>query len=171
MRALGGLIVRRRKLVWFCLFASIVAVCLGLWVRDNIEPGPGGLRSPIACAVTFQGYSNSLSGQKWAVLIVTNRDFGDLLFMNPITVEFAAHPGDGQDTHWKIPEFIPPRSCARIAVEIPPEPGNWRVRCIVARWTWRDSLRHARVLNRFPDALLPRGTYQLDGLVTGWVPQ
>ena len=163
--------MRHRKLAWFCLFASTVALCLALWGRDDVEPRPSGLRSPIACSVLFQGYSNSLSGQKWAVLIVTNRDFGDLLFANPITVEFAAHPGDGQDTHWKIPDFIPPRSCGRITVEIPPEPGNWRARCVVARWTWRDSVRNARVLNWCPDALLPRGTYQLQGLVTDWVPQ
>ena len=163
--------MRHRKLVWFCFFAAVVAVCLALWGRDGLDPRTVRLPSPIACSVSFQGYSNSASGQRWAILAVTNRDFGDLSFVNPMSVEFAAHPGDVQETHWETPRFIPPRSCGRIAVEIPPAPGVWRMRCHISRWTWRDSVRNARGLNWCPDALLPRRTYQLQGLVTDWVPQ
>jgi hypothetical protein len=161
--------VRHRKLAWFCLFASIVAACLALWGRDDIEPRTIRLPSPIACSVSFQGYSNSLSGQKWAVLVVTNRDFGDLAFVGPYSVELSSHPSDGRDVHWQLAPRLAPRCSARIAVEIPPEPGTWRARFCLERWTWRDSARN--ILHRCPDCLRPRRTYKVQYFATDWVPQ
>jgi hypothetical protein len=88
----------------------------------------------------------------------------------PMSVEFAAHPGDGQETHWKTPDFVPPRSCGRIAVEIPPARGAWRARCIIMRSTWRDPLHNALSSRGVPDYLIPvRRTQTMDGLVTEWI--
>ena len=159
---------RHRWLGWFCVLAVIAAIGITLWSREDGEPRPPQIPKPIAFSVSFQGYSNSPSGQRWAILTVTNRDFGNLCFANPMAVEFAAHPGDGQETHWKTPDFIPPRSCGRIAVEIPPAPGAWRMRCIISRYTWRDNVRDA-LPGWWPDFLLPRRTQIMDGLVTDWV--
>jgi len=159
---------RHRWLGWFCVLAVIAAIGITLWSREDGEPRPPQIPKPIAFSVSFQGYSNSPSGQRWAILTVTNRDFGNLCFANPMAVEFAAHPGDGQETHWKTPDFIPPRSCGRIAVEIPPTAGAWRMRCIISRYTWRDNVRDA-LPGWWPDFLLPRRTQIMDGLVTDWV--
>ena len=161
--------MRYRKLAWFCVLASIVAVCIALWGRDDIRPRTIRESSPIVCSVTFQGYSNSLSGQKWAVLAVTNRDFGDLAFIGPYEVELSGHPSDTRDVHWQLAPRFAPGSSARIAVEIPPESGTWRAKFCLERWTWRDSARNA--LDWCPEGLLPRRTYRVQYLVTDWVPQ
>ncbi len=163
--------MRHRRLVWFCLFASIAAVCLGLWGRDDREPRTVRPPSPIAASVLFQGYSNGLGGQKWAVLVVTNRDFGKMWFMNPCSVEFSSHPSDARDVHWQLPPPFAPGSSARIAVEIPPETGSWRASFFLQRWTWRDHVRDARFLSWCPNVLLPRRTFQMQRFVTDWVPQ
>src|SRR5688572_3010051 len=86
-----GLFKRHRKLGWFCLFAVIAAIGITFWSQDG-EPRPPQIPKPIAYSVSFQGYSNSPSGQRWAILTVTNRDFGNLCFANPMSVEFAAQP-------------------------------------------------------------------------------
>lgn len=163
-----GLFKRPRWLGWFCLLAVVAAIGLTLWSRDDGEPRPPQIPKPIAYSVLFQGYSNSPSGQRWAILTVTNRDFGDLCFANPMSVEFAAQPADEQETRWKTSGFIPPRSCGRIAVLIPPVPGAWRMNCMIIRSTWRDDVRGA-LPGWWPDFLLPRRTQIMDGLVTDWV--
>ncbi len=165
-----GFFKRRRKLGWFCLLAAMAAIGITLWSREDGEPRPPQIPKPIAFSVSFQGYSNSPSGQRCAILTVTNRDFGDLyLVPGSATVEFAAHPGGGQETYWKHPGFIPRRSCGRIAVEIPPAPGAWRMRCIISRYTWRDTARDILSSRRVPDFLLPRRTHTMDSLVTEWI--
>jgi hypothetical protein len=168
-----GLFKRHRKLGWFCLLAAMAAICITLWSRDDGETRPPQIPKPIAFSVSFLGYSNCPSGQRWAILTVTNRDFGNLYFANPMSLEFAARPEDEQETHyaethWKTSGVIPPGSCGRIAVEIPPVPGDWRMRCIISRYTWRDDVRDA-LPRWWPDFLLPRRTQIMDGLVTDWV--
>jgi hypothetical protein len=165
----GGLFKRHRKLVRFCLIAAMVAFCITLWNREDGEPRPPQSPKPIAFSVSFLGYSNSPSGQSWAILTVTNRDFGNLGFSGPFGVELATHPEDEHATRWKTPGFIRPRSCGRIAVEIPPAPGDWRARCTIMRWTWRDAVWNA-FPGWWPDNLIPvRRTQTMDSLVTDWV--
>src|SRR6478736_4140312 len=66
-------------------------------------------RRPLA-SVCFLAYSNSPSGEKWALLTVTNRDTCDLVFCGPYTVEFAPpRTNDGKlddNTRWQVP--VPP---------------------------------------------------------------
>lgn len=157
-----------RKLGWFCLLAVIAAIGVTLWSREEGEPRPPTIPKPIAFSVSFQGYSNSPSGQRWAILTVTNRDFGNLGFSGPFGVELSARLKDEQATRWMTPGFIPPHSCGRIAVEIPPAPGAWRARCRIIRSTWRDKVRNA-CPGWFPELLLPRPTHTMDDLVTDWV--
>jgi len=161
---------RHRWLGWFCVLAVIAAIGITLWSREDGEPRPPQIPKPIAFSVSFQGYSNSPSGQRWAILTVTNRDFGDLRFAEPMIVEFAAHPGDAAEPHWKHPDFIAPRSSGSVAVEIPPAPGAWRMRCHISRSTWRDPLYNALSSRGWPDRLIPvRRTHTMDSLVTDWV--
>ena len=165
-----GFFKRHRKLSWFCRLALIAAVGITLWSCEDGEPRPPQISKPIAFSASFQGYSNSPSGQRWAILTITNRDFGNLYLANPMSVEFAAHPGHGQETHWKTPDFIPPHCCGRIAVEIPPAPGDWRMRCIISRYTWRDPVYNALSSRRWPVYLIPvRRTQTMDSLVTEWI--
>ncbi len=164
-----GSFKRHRKLGWFCLFAAMAAIGITLWSSEDGDPRTPQKPKPIAFSVSFQGYTNSPSGQRWAILTITNRDFGNLYLANPMIVEFAGQPGDERETHWKTPAFIPPRSCGQIAVEIPPAPGAWRMHCIISRYTWKDMVRNALSSRRLPDFLLPRRTQTMDSLVTDWV--
>jgi hypothetical protein len=101
---------RYRKLLWLCLLAAIAAICINLLSSEDGEPRPAQIPNPIAFSVSFQGYSNSPSGPRWAILTVTNRDFGNLCFAGPCTVELSGHTLDAPGTHWKTPNFIPPRT-------------------------------------------------------------
>jgi hypothetical protein len=163
--------MRHRKLAWFCLCAASVAVCLALWGRDDSKPRPVRPYRPIACSVSFKGYSNSPSGHKWAVLVVTNRDFGELSFSHPCSLFLSNHPSDVLETHWQLAPSFAPHTSRRIAVEIPPESGTWRARFFLIRTTWRDSVRDFRPLSRCPDWLLPHPTYSVGDVVTEWVTQ
>jgi hypothetical protein len=169
-----GLFRRHRRLGWFCVFAAIAAIGISLWGREDGEPRPPRIPKPpipIAFSVSFQGYSNSPTGQRWAILTVTNRDFGDLYLVAPNTVELSEHPRDAQDTHWKWPDSIPPHSRGTVLVEVPRAPGFWRARCIISRWTWRDSVYNALSSRGWPAGLIPvRRTQTMDGLVTEWIP-
>jgi len=173
INSVGRWFRRNRKLVWFCVLAVVAAIGVSLWGREDCEPRPPRIpkpRIPIAFSVSFQGYSNSPSGQRWAILTVTNRDFGDLYLANPMTVELSEHPRDEQDARWKAPDFISPRSCGRMVVEVPLAPGSWRARCIISRWTWRDSVYNAFSSRGCPAGLIPvRSTHTMDMLVTEWI--
>ena len=168
-----GFFRRRRWLVWICLLALMATIGITLSNREGGRPRRAQSpqpRKPIAYCASFQGYSNSPSGQRWAILTVTNRDFGELGFANPMTVQFSDDPMDDQDVHWKGPDGIPPGSFGRIAVEIPPGRGAWRARCIIWRWTWRDSAYNAFSSRNWPAHLIPvRRTHTMDEFVTEWV--
>ena len=171
-RTVAGRVARHRKLAWFCLLASMLGACFALWGREGSGARPSKSAKPIACAISFQRYSNSPSGQKWAILLVTNRDFGTLYFEGPFLVEPPLPPADDSDeTHWQKPQSLPPESSAEIAVEIPPSFRTWHARCTVVRVTWRDRARSAFPL-WYPSSLIPiRRTYAFQPLVTDWVPQ
>jgi hypothetical protein len=163
--------VRHRKLVWFCLLASVVGFWLALWGRDGTEPRPREWSRPIAASISFQSCSNSLSGQKWAVLSVTNRESDNLYVCGHFSVELSDQPGFLQDSHWRTPNFVLARSSATVAVEIPPAPGTWRARLMLTRFTWRDRVRNV-FPSRYPDRLIPvRRTFAERILVTDRVPQ
>jgi hypothetical protein len=168
-----GLFRRHRKLVWFCLLAAMVAIGISLWSREDGEPRPPRNPKPwipLAFSVSFQGYSNSPSGQRWAILTVTNRDFGDLYFADMMTVDLSNQPRAAQDARWKHPDFIPRRSCGRIVVEVPLAPGSWRAQCMISRWTWRDSVYSALSSRGWPTRLIPvRRTSVMGGIATEWI--
>lgn len=161
--------MRHRRLVWFGLSASIVAVWLTFWGRDDMgrQPKP---HIPIACSISFQAYSNSPSGQSWAILLVSNNDIGKLCFAGPCLLVLSNRPSGDVETHWQLAPPIASRTCTQIAVEIPPESGTWRVGVTVLRDTWRDHVRELRSLG-WPDQLLPRPTFGIRCIYTDWVPQ
>ena len=166
----AALFRRHRWLGWFCVLAVIAAIGITIWSCEDGKPHPAQSPKPIAFSVSFQGYSNSPSGQRWAILTVTNRDFGNLCLGNPLTVEWSDHPKDAQDTHGKLPDFIPPHSCGRMVVEVPLAPGSWRARCMISRSTWRDPIYNALSSRGWPAHLIPvRRTQTMDSLVTDWV--
>ncbi len=173
---IGWSLKRHRRLAWFSLFATIIAICLVVCGRENLDSKPRSLHlpKPIAFSVSFQGYSNSLSGQRWAILVVTNRDFGNLYFSGTCLVEPLDHRllhTDEDETRWQLPLFVAPRTSARIAVEIPPAFRTWRARCTMIRYTWRDYVHNALVGWRL-DGLIPvRPTCEYGSLVTDWVSQ
>ena len=164
-----GFFKHHRKLAWFCLLAVVAASGLTLWSREDDAPRPAQISKPIAFSVSFQGYSNSPSGQRWAILTVTNQDFGNLSLADPMTVELSGHPRDEQGAHWYASGFIPPHSSGRMVVEVPLAPGTWRARCIILRWTWRDTVHNA-FPPWVPDCLIPvQPIKTMDSLVTEWI--
>jgi len=160
---------RHRKLAWLCLLVALVSIGLTLW-SYNSEPRAPLVSAPIAAAIFFQSYSNSPSGQRWAILTVTNSDFGTLYFAaGSFLVELSNQPSSYLDADWQRPRSLPPHSTATVAVPIPADLGPWRASCMIVRDTWRN-----RVPNVFPrwwpDWLNPsRRTRTADGLVSDWV--
>ncbi len=173
---LGSPVVRHRKLLWFSVLASCAAVWLLSLGRDWGEPHARKAPSAPAFSVAFQGYSNSASGQRWAILAVTNRDFGNLYFSGPFAEELSTDPPSGPtnerpEMHWQHPRVISPGSSGRVAVEAPATRGEWRARCVMVRWTWRDDLRYYAP-RWYPESLIPvRSSHSYHTLVSEWMPQ
>jgi hypothetical protein len=176
-----SVVVRHRKLIWFSAIASWVAVCIALWGQAASKSHPMRPLAHFAVSVAFQGYSNSVSGQKWALLAITNRDRGDLCFFPPNLVQLGVGVLSGpeslgvlsnwHETQWQYPPAIPRGSFCRIAVEVPPGHGSWRARCLLMRFTWSDKLL-SRVPRWWPGGLIPlRGDPSLGALLTDWTPQ
>lgn len=167
---LVNVLKRHRKLAWLCLLVALASIGLSIWSYDR-EPRAPQLPAPIAATISFQSYSNSPSGQRWALLTVTNSDFGTLYFAaGSFLVELSNQPSSYLDADWHRPMSLPPHSTDTVAVPVPADMGPWRARCTVVRDTWRD-----RFPNIFPgwwpDRLNPaRRTRTAGGLVSDWVP-
>ena len=168
-------VVRHRKLFWFSVLASFAAVCIlsfgREWGHPHIYKAPWAPSDPVF-SVAFLGYSNDASGQKWALLAVTNRDFGNLYFCGPYLEELSTDPPGGPtnhrpEMHWQHPGGIAPGSFCTVAVETPAAVGKWRVRCVLIRRTWQDDLHNCRWC---PESLIPvRRSYATGGLVSDWM--
>ena len=53
-------------------------------------------------SLLLQSYSNSPSGQRWAILTVTNGENNNFSIIGPRSIELSGPPGD-LDTHWRAP--------------------------------------------------------------------
>ena len=53
-------------------------------------------------SLLLQSYSNSPSGQRWAILTVTNGENNNFSIIGPRSIELSGPPGD-LDTHWRVP--------------------------------------------------------------------
>ena len=163
---------RHHKLAWLCLLVALVAFGLTLWSYDDGTPRAPLEPSPIAATISFQSYSNSPSGQRWALLTVTNSDVGTLSFAaGSFLVELSNQPASYLDADWQRPRSLPARSTATVAVQIPAALGPWRASCLVVRETWRD--RFPDIFPRWwPSSLNPaRRTATMGDLVSDWVSE
>ena len=163
---------RHRKLAWLCLLAALASIGITLWSYDDGNPRAPHLPAPITAAISFQGYSNSPGGQRWALLTVTNSDFGTLyIAAGSSLVELSNRPASSLDADWQYPTSMPPHSTATVAAAIPPALGPWRVRCMVVRVTWKDTVRN-NFPGWWPENLRPvRRTRTMGGLVSDWVSE
>jgi hypothetical protein len=94
-------------------------------------------------SVSLTGYSNSVSGEKFAILAVTNRDEFTLAFdtawVSFSHTTFEARVGSTIDR-----SFLKPGASRFILTEVPPHPGHpaqWRVNWMITRLTLRERLR------------------------------
>ncbi len=163
--------MRHRKLIWIVALAFVVAVCIHLWGRDMPEARPKKSPNMPLFSVLFQGYSNSLSGEKWAILVITNRDVCTLDLLVPVRVRFLEHPEQEARQILFDGTPLPRRSSCRVAIQIPAASGAWKFYCRITRDTWQEELR-----GRLPDWLdhcIP-GSSTAPAMAyvdTGWIPQ
>jgi hypothetical protein len=173
--------MRHGKLIWFCIVAAGFAVLIELWGREASKPLRRMPLEHFAVSVGFQGYSNSVSGERWGLLMITNSDRGDLNFSGPYMVQRGAGelaPGealevvaDWREAQWKCPAVLPVGSSCAVAVEVPPGTESWRTQCLLARTTWTDRLL-TRLPRWWPSGFVPlRSQVRLGRLITEWTPQ
>jgi len=163
---------RHRKLAWLSLLGALASIALTLWSYNDGAPRAPQEPTPIAATISFQSYSNGPSGQRWALLTVTNSDFGTLyIAAGSCLVELSNQPSSYLDPDWQYPTSIPPRSTATVAIAMPSVEGSWRVRCLVVRGTWRD--RVTDILPRWWPTFLDPGsvTHAQGSLDSGWVSE
>ena len=159
---------RHCKLLWS--LPVLLLVCL--LVRDwDKRSGAGPSKLP-AFSFSFQGYSNSPSGQRWAVLTVTNEDVCDLHFFGPTWLVFSDRLVDSFSAPLIMANNpLPGRTSCRAAIGLPHRQGSWRFQCALMRCTWRDKL--SEHLPESLDDLLPglRGAYVMGWFDTGWLAE
>ncbi len=119
----------------------IVLLSFGLIGILSVVVGRGLLgdrRAFALCAVSFQGYSNSVEGMRFAIFAVTNRD---------VALEFRteawAIPATGSWTrvHSTLDHSTLPHGArCSVAVEAPTNQGNWIAQWLVIRKTLRYKL-------------------------------
>ena len=152
--------------MWFLALAFVAAAVILMWDWSNAEPSP---KARPAFSVWFQGYSNSPSGEKWAVLIITNRDVCTLVFQVPARVSFLGHPDLESRRALFANNPLPRKADCRVAIPLSPS-GAWKFVCPVTRYPRREE-----VAERLPDWLgrLVAGTRKpaISYIDTGWVNQ
>jgi len=127
-------------------------------------------------SITFQGYSNSLSGKAYALFAVTNHDTCDLQLWNGGDVEFSENVGL---TNGRPPDVEVFYSLAgsnlhrgqpfRMFTEVPPHREKWRLTWMVMRHSL--TTRLVSLTGRIP--LVPNynnGTPDFFYLTTDWIP-
>jgi hypothetical protein len=127
-----------------------------------------------AASMHFESYSNASNGDKWALLMVTNRDTCDLLFTGPYTIEFTpSHTNDdalSDQARWQVPSLVAPGSAGVVAVKIPPEQRRWRASCFLVRHPLQDKLK-AGLPGRISWAVRDSRGWQMDSFNTDWISQ
>jgi hypothetical protein len=153
--------MRRHWPIFFCALIVLAAVIVGISQHGDMAP---------VYSLSFQGYSNSVSGQKWAILTFTNRDTCEQVFSGPYTVEFRRIECDSNE-HWKIPDSVPRGSSCTVAIEIPNTSETWRASWSVTRREWRDVLEEhlPNYLRRF---VFWKSFYgEFYNVQTDWIPK
>ncbi len=172
IKKLSSLSMRHRKLMRFILLAAVAGACIHVWDRESSAPvSPKPRRSP-AASISFQGYSNTSNGEKWALLLITNQDSCDLTLFGPFTLEFENYQqGDEKlddQARWNFPNTLAFRAVCRASISIPPDPRRWKAQCVVQRNGWQSRLR-----DKLPDRLAwivpDSGGDEMGGLNTEWI--
>ncbi len=161
--------MRDRKLICVIGIGLLAAVCIQLWDRDRPEPPKKKTPKVPQLSFLFQGYSNSPSGEKWGILMITNRDVCSLYLDVPVRVRFSDHPDlQTREVIWgKNP--IPRQSSCQLAIYIPPESGRWSFECQVIRYEWKEGLRD--LLPNWADRWVPQYSSGSGMAGTGWIQQ
>ncbi len=150
--------------MWFVALAGVAAAVILIWDLYHAEPSP---KARPAFSVSFQGYSNSPSGEKWAILMITNRDVCTIIFQLPSRVSFSGHPDLESRRAIFADNPLPRKADCRVAIPLSSS-GAWRFVCRVTRYTRREELA-----GRLPDWLgrLVAGTRAPSSsyVDTGWV--
>ncbi len=150
--------------MWFVALALAAAAVILMWNWSQAEPSP---KASAAFSVSFQGYSNSPSGEKWAVLMITNRDVCTLVFQLPARVSFLGHPDLESRRAFFSHNPLPGKADCRVSIPLSSS-GAWKFVCRVTRYTRREEFA-----GRLPDWLgrLVAGTRgpASSYVDTGWV--
>jgi hypothetical protein len=164
--------MHRRKILVFTAASVISALCVYLVLENLYSPErEDSVRRPLA-SVCFHSYSNSPTGEKWALLTVSNRDTCELIFVGPYTLEFTPFrtnddvPGD--QARWQVPALVAHGSACMLALKLPPDQRRWKAGCFLVRYPLQD-----KVKERLPDRIswvIP-GTHgwQMDRFTTDWI--
>ena len=151
---------------------GLVVLCGYVGVRFLTEPiSETSARRP-AGSVWFNSYSNSPSGERWALLTVTNRDTCDLVFVGPYSIEFnPSHTNDAElddRAQWQVPASIAPGFACLVAIKATHDERPWRARFFLRRFPMQDKLKE-----RLPHSMdwVVTGTHgwQISDLATPWI--
>lgn len=121
----------RQRILILVVLAIPVAGLVTILTTRKATPAPG----DAALSISFQGYSNNPSGQRYALFAVTNHDTCDLILWNGGAVEFEDPntPSNievyyslvGSNLHRGVPYTM--------FTETPPSHGRWRLHWMVMR--------------------------------------
>jgi len=131
--------MRQRILISLLIAICAAAAIVKMPTRKKNYPRP-------LLSVSFQNYSNSPTGKRFAFLSITNRDSCDVRFDSSGWLQFTGTSTEA-DAPSAIDYSVLKHGASRVLViEVPPHQGNWRVVWAVTRLAARERIR-----TRLPD--------------------
>ena len=162
---------RGTRFVVVAVTGSALALCAYLIVKNfHLATRDILVRRSVA-SVSFQSYSNSPSGEKWALLTVTNGDTCELIFLGPFSLEFKPFRTNDvlcDQAHWEAPALVAPGSVCTLALKLPPDPRPWRASCFLRRHPLQDKLEE-RLPDRLGSVIPGTHGWQMDCFWTDWI--
>ncbi len=121
----------RQRILVFVLVAIPVVGLVVVLTTQKATPESG----DTALSISFRGYSNSPSGQRYALFAVTNHDTCDLILWNGGAVEFEdTNAPSNIEVHYSLVGSNLHRGVPyTMFTEIPPSHGRWRLHWMVVR--------------------------------------
>lgn len=122
--------VRRRNLIFVLVAISVLGLVIVLTTRKATSES-----GDTALSISFQGYSNSPSGQSYALFAVTNHHTCDLILWNGGAVEFedTNAPSNIEVYYSLVGSNLHRGQHYTMVTETPPNHGRWRLHWMVMR--------------------------------------
>jgi hypothetical protein len=137
--------MRYRRVIFLGATAIVLAaLVIRWWAQDDPDHVAKKASKQPAFSVGFLGYSNGVSGTKWALLEITNRDSCCLHFAGPPMLVWSNSLGETSEvTRVSIgADTLHSRSSCTMAVEVSMASGAWRFWCRVNRLPPLEAVRY-----------------------------